>query len=107
MSNSISVENLQKMIEEQEQICLLDVRKKADYERSPAMVEGAAWCDPEKVVEWRDTLPMDRKIVVYCVKGGQVSQSVANTLAQTHPEISFLEGGILGWEERQKNLAGK
>ncbi len=100
MSNSITSEKLQEMFEGKAKICLVDVRRKADYDRSPAMIEGATWHDPEKVAEWGKTLPIDQKVILYCAKGGQVSQSVAATLQETHPDITFLEGGILGWESR-------
>jgi rhodanese-related sulfurtransferase len=85
-----------------DKVCLLDVRRKADYEKSPAMIEGAVWRDPEKVEEWSKVLPKDQDVVIYCVKGGSVSQSVVAALQKSHPEVKFLEGGILGWPDRQK-----
>ena len=46
--------------------------------------------------------PKDQELVVYCVKGGSVSQSVADALQESHPGAKFLEGGILGWPDGQK-----
>lgn len=98
MSDSITAEKLQEILDGKAKVCLIDVRRKADYDRSPAMIGGAIWQDPEKVAEWGKTLPSDREVILYCVKGGQVSQTVADTLKETHSAIKFLEGGILGWE---------
>lgn len=100
MSNSITAEKLQERLKGKAKICLVDVRRKADYDRYPAMIEGAVWRDPEKIGEWGETLPTDSEVILYCVKGGQVSQSVAATLKLTHPDTTFLEGGLLGWESR-------
>lgn len=104
MNESISAEQLREMLDEQAEVCLIDVRRKADYDRSPTMIAGAVWHDPDEVADWGMNLPADREAIVYCVKGGQVSQSVAGALKKTHPRTRFLAGGILGWQEGQ---AGK
>ena len=83
-------------------VCLIDVRRKSDYEKSPETIEGATWHDPEHVEEWAKTLPKDQELVVYCVKGGSVSQSVADSLQTSHPGVRYLAGGILGWQDEQK-----
>jgi len=86
----------------QKKVLLLDVRRKADFEKSPETIEGAVWHDPENVEEWSKTLPKGQELVVYCVRGGSVSQSVADNLQKTHPDVRFLEGGIVGWQTIQK-----
>ena len=83
-------------------VCLLDVRRKADFEKSPETIAGAVWHDPENIQEWGKTLAKDQELVVYCVRGGSVSQSVAEALEKSHPGVRFLEGGILGWPDDQK-----
>lgn len=79
MTASITPSELKDKLTENK-VCLLDVRRKADYEKSPEMIAGAIWYDPENVEEWSKILPRDQDLVVYCVKGGSVSQSVADTL---------------------------
>ncbi|MBU1565956.1 MAG: sulfurtransferase [Proteobacteria bacterium] len=81
---------------------IIDVRRKADFEQSPKTIAGAVWQDPENVATWSKTLPKDEDLVVYCVKGGSVSQSVALALKESNPKVRFLEGGILGWEETER-----
>ena len=63
------------------------------------MIEAASWYDPEKMGEWIDGVPKDREVVVYCVKGGSVSQGVADRLQKAHCRAKYLEGGIKAWTE--------
>ncbi len=99
MAISITTAELKEKVANQTNICLIDVRRKADYEKSPELIPGATWKDPEKVEEWSNTLPPDHELVVYCVKGGGVSQSIADTLQKNHPQVQFLQGGILNWQD--------
>ena len=99
MTAAITSTELKDILAQKKDICVIDVRRKADFERSPETIAGAVWQDPEKVAEWSKTLPKDQELVVYCVKGGSVSQGVATALQESHPTVRFLEGGILGWEE--------
>jgi rhodanese-related sulfurtransferase len=101
MSTSIAASELKDKLNQKEKLCLLDVRRKIDFEKSPETIEGAVWQDPEKVKEWAKTLPKNQELVVYCVKGGSVSQTVADALRESHPGVKYLEGGILGWPEEQ------
>jgi len=38
-------------------------------------------------------------VIVYCVKGGSVSQSVTEQLKQKQCKVKFLQGGIRVWNE--------
>lgn len=101
MSVSITPTELKAKLS-QKKVCLLDVRRKVDFDKSPDTIQGAVWQNPESVQEWSKTLPKDLELIVYCVKGGSVSQSVANALQETHHDVRFLEGGILGWQNNEK-----
>ncbi len=102
MTTSITVAQLQEELATKKNIRLLDVRRRSDYDQSPETIAGAPWQDPEQVAEWAGTLPPDSELVVYCVRGGSVSQSVARTLQERHPGVRFLEGGLAGWREAVK-----
>jgi rhodanese-related sulfurtransferase len=78
---------------------LIDVRRKADFEAAPKKIESAAWLDPERANEWIAKIPQDRAVVVYCVKGGAVSQGIADRLEQSRHDVKFLQGGIKAWAE--------
>ncbi len=47
-------------------LVLLDVRSKADWEKSDEKITGAVWMDPGTVDAWAGTLPKDKEIVLYC-----------------------------------------
>ncbi len=83
----------------QDTITLLDVRRKADHEAAPTMIPGAVWRDPEQVEQWRAELAADKKTVIYCVRGGSVSQSVSRQLREKGIDVAYLNGGIRAWHE--------
>jgi len=106
MAKSISVQRLQQLLNEKEKPCLLDVRRQSDYKAAPQKIETARWKDPEKLDEWVDSIPKDQDVVVYCVKGGSVSQSVADNLHNRRYQVSFLDGGIKAWNEMKPAQSG-
>jgi len=77
---------------------ILDVRRGADRETSLEQLAEANWKDPEKLAEWADQLPRDRDIVLYCVRGGSVSNNVVDALHARGLKARFIEGGIEGWK---------
>jgi len=99
MADSITTEELKALMGRDRKLALCDVRRKADFEAAPKKIESACWLDPEKADEWLEGIPRDRPVVVYCVKGGSVSQSIADRLQQSHPNAKFLQGGIKAWTE--------
>ena len=81
---------------------VIDVRRAADVQKSDHMVQGALRRDPEHIEQWAAELPRGAEIVVYCVHGEQVSQSVARTLG-----ARYLEGGLDRWRAAAGALAHK
>ena len=99
MANSINIEELNELLKNKSAVTLLDVRRKSDYEASPQKIKGAVWNNPETIDTWSEYLPGDTLTVAYCVKGGSVSQSIADKLQQKGLKTVFLEGGINAWVE--------
>ncbi len=97
MTHSIDIKTLKKRLSNDETTILLDVRRRGDYEATPKMIAGAAWLDPEKIDTWSGQLPTGKRPVVYCVKGGSVSQSVTERLRREGLDAVFLEGGLKAW----------
>ncbi len=83
---------------------VLDVRRVADREASHEIVPGATWRDPEAIDSWIDTLPQDRDVVLYCVRGGSVSSSVVARLQGAGIKACFIEGGIEGYKAAGGNV---
>jgi uncharacterized protein len=99
MTHAIDIKELKKLFENEEPMALLDVRRKADYQANPNTIKSAVWRDPEKIDEWVKQLPVGKRTVVYCVKGGSVSQSVMDRLRGEKFDAVFLEGGLKNWIE--------
>lgn len=71
---------------------VIDVRRAADRDASPEQIPGAAWHDPEKLAEWAGSLPKDREIVLYFVRGGSVSNAVVDALRARRLDARLIEG---------------
>lgn len=77
---------------------LIDVRRVADRDASAEQLPGATWHNPEMLADWAATLPKDKEIVLYCVRGGSVSNGVVDALQAQGLNARFIEGGIEGWK---------
>lgn len=77
---------------------LIDVRRAADRDAAPEHIPGATWHDPERLADWADRLPKDLEIVLYCMRGGSVSNSVVDALQARGLQARFIEGGIEAWK---------
>lgn len=86
---------------------LIDVRRKTDLDASSEQLPDAAWHDPEQLASWADTLPKERDIVLYCVRGGSVSNSVVDALQARGLNARFIEGGIEGWKAAGGEVVAK
>ena len=82
-----------------EEPLIIDVRRRADLEADPEMIPGAVWRDPQQVEMWSQQIPPDRDVVIYCVRGGSVSNSVLDLLVQKGVRARYVEGGIAAWKE--------
>jgi len=86
---------------------LIDVRRKADLDASNEQIPGATWHNPENLAEWAKRLPRDKDVVLYCVRGGSVSNSVVDALQAEGVNACFIEGGIEGWKATGGAVASK
>jgi rhodanese-related sulfurtransferase len=90
-----------------EAIVLIDVRRKDDYNGDPQMIFNAVWRDPNLVNQWSDELPKDKKVVVYCVRGGSVSNAVLDHLLAKNVKACYIQGGMTAWKEQGGALMSK
>ena len=77
---------------------MLDVRRQNDFSADTVTLPGAQWKNPEQMAEWSKTLPKDREVVIYCARGGSVSNSVLDHLLGQGMKARFIEGGIEAWK---------
>lgn len=74
---------------------IVDVRADDDYARADAFLSGALRRSPSEP-DWDSGLPINREIVVYCERGGEVSRRLAAGAGSTG-RVRFLEGGLAAW----------
>ena len=77
---------------------LLDVRAQPAFQADSRMLASATWRDPATVTDWRKYLPMHRDIVVYCVRGHEISKNTCAALREIGLRAYSLEGGAEAWK---------
>jgi rhodanese-related sulfurtransferase len=82
---------------------VFDVRREADYAASNETIPGAVWKNPDKIDAWIGAVPLTLDVVIYCVRGGAVSNSVVDRLQAAGVKARFIEGGL----EAYKAAGGK
>jgi rhodanese-related sulfurtransferase len=61
------------------------------------------WKNPDKIDAWIGALPLTQDVVIYCVRGGSVSNAVVDRLQAAGVKARFIEGGL----EAYKAAGGK
>jgi rhodanese-related sulfurtransferase len=98
MERTIKTEDLKEQLASGKDIMLLDVRRRSDYDADKDTLPNATWRDPEKVDEWSKELPRDKEVVIFCARGGSVSNTVIDRLLDKKIQAQYLEGGIAAWK---------
>lgn len=78
---------------------VVDVRRENVFRDSGKRIAGAVWRNHMRSAEWLPKLPPDRKIVVYCAHGHNVSELAAAGLAAAGADVTVLQGGFDAYEE--------
>ena len=86
---------------------VIDVRRRPAFLEADAMLSGAVRRDPDEAQAWAKSLPGASAVVVYCVRGHEVSQGAAAALQETGIAARYLEGGLAGWNEAEGALDPK
>ncbi len=76
---------------------VIDVRRKTDYDGKTIL--NAEWHNPDEVAQWAKDLPINKEIVLYCARGGSVSNKVLDSLLAGNIRARYIEGGIEGWKQ--------
>jgi len=76
---------------------LVDVRRQPAFDADPKLVPGAIRRPPEALDAWAGPLEPWRPVVVYCVRGHEVSQNAAAALRARGLEAGILSGGLERW----------
>jgi rhodanese-related sulfurtransferase len=77
---------------------VLDVRREADYNASSETIPGAFWKNPDKIDAWIGAVPKTHDVVIYCVRGGEISNTVVDRLQAAGVRARYIEGGLEGYK---------
>jgi len=106
-ASSISVSELRSELAGQNAPIVIDVRRGPAFLESGATISGALRRDPEQARAWAKSLPSANAVVVYCVRGHEVSQGAAAALNEAGIAARYLEGGFEGWKAGEGPLDSK
>lgn len=104
MERTISPATLKGMLND---VVTLDVRRESDYAASDDVLPGSVWKNPERIDAWLSDVPTDRDVVIYCVRGGSVSNSVVDRLQAAGVRARYIEGDIEGWKAASGSVTVK
>ena len=96
---SVKVAELRSRIDAADPPIIIDVRKRAAFAESTRMISGALRRDPQRLESWAQSLPPAGEVVVYCVRGHEVSQEAAKALRGHGIAARYLEGGFEAWKQ--------
>jgi len=99
MNRTITPQALKKNMAEDRDVIVLDVRRNNDYEADKEMIPSAVRRNPEQVDQWVQEIPKDKNVVVYCIRGGSVSNSVVDKLLAAGVSARYIEGGWEAWKK--------
>jgi Fe-Mn family superoxide dismutase len=95
---SVSVEDVQAMIDAGEPVQIIDTRPKHYASKAHDMMKAAVWRDPERIHEWIGTLSKDRPVVTFCVYGFHIGCEIAAALRDAGFDASYMAGGHTAWK---------
>lgn len=96
--DTISPQQLSRLIGTSEAPVLIDVRMDDDFAADPRLLPTAVRRDYARVADWA-TAFVGCNVVVACQKGLKLSQGVAAWLRQSGIRAEILDGGHLAWTE--------
>jgi thiosulfate sulfurtransferase len=94
----VSTEALAQRLAGAAPVMLLDVRKAQALDAAGGRtLPGAQWQDPALWLTWKDDVPADRLVVVYCAHGQEISQALTTALCVMGRDAVCLRGGYAAW----------
>ena len=94
MDKSLTTNELAALLASGQKPTLFDVRRQEDFDKAPQTIAQAEWKNPAEIDTWLPQIATDKQVVLYCVRGGSVSQSVQQRLAANGINARYVEGGL-------------
>jgi rhodanese-related sulfurtransferase len=105
---TIDPETLQERVENDEDVCVVDIRSENDYEadhiegsQNRPIREALLSGNVEEALAELDDLPSDEELVMVC-DAGVASTETARQLQDQGKNASALEGGLDAWKRDQE-----
>ena len=95
---SVGVEEVKAMLDTGKPVQVVDARPRASVYRTPEIMQGATWRDPERVQEWAGELSKSDPVVVFCAYGFHVGCKTAIKLRDLGFDAKFMTGGHSAWK---------
>jgi membrane protein DedA with SNARE-associated domain/rhodanese-related sulfurtransferase len=98
----ISVEELKAKIEGKENVSIIDLRHRFDFEAAPLTLPGAVRLAPEEVAQRHHEIPRDRDIILYCTCPNEHTSARVALLLKRYgiTRVRPLAGGFEAWTNR-------
>lgn len=91
---SVSVEEVDDLVAQG--ALLIDIRERNEWDES--RIAGAELKPMSDINGWYETLPRDRKVILYCRSGSRSAQAVMALTTQAHfDNVYNMTGGIIAW----------
>lgn len=94
---TVTVDELKKKIDDNEDFQLVDVREAFEYETSN--LNGVNIPLANILLE-KDKVVKDKPVVVHCRSGKRSAQAIKLLEGQGYTNLANLEGGILAWKDQ-------
>jgi rhodanese-related sulfurtransferase len=101
--NSISPDKLARLIGTPRCPVLIDVRRAEDFSAEPSIIPSARRRDHASVADWAPEFS-GHAVVVFCSRGGKLSEGVAAWLRHAGASADVLEGGYEAWAKAKLPL---
>jgi Fe-Mn family superoxide dismutase len=95
---AVGVEEVRSMLASGQRLQFIDARPKHYVAKTPEIIDGATWRDPELVKEWAGELSKEDPVVVYCVYGFHIGCQTAGVLREAGFDARFMKGGHVAWK---------
>ena len=77
---------------------LLDVRRAQARAADASEINHTSWLNPALWLDWKDTVPREHPVIVYCAHGHEISQGLTAALRAMGLDARHLVGGMTAWK---------
>lgn len=95
---AVGPEEVKAMLDAGQKVQIVDARPSFYASRTPDIMSGATWRDPERLQDWIGELSKGEPVVVFCAYGFHVGCRTAGALREAGFDAKWMKGGHTGWK---------